>query len=552
MAKQMSGEQGYVLPEGAQRILGRDAMRINIAIGYAVANIVKTTLGPKGMDKMLVSDLGDIVITNDGATILEEMNVDHPAAKLMVEIAKTQDKEVGDGTTTSVVIAGNLLKKAGEMLDNNIHPTTIVKGYELAGKKAEEMLNKLAEKVDINDVETLDKIALVAMGSKGIGTSEEKTKIAKLLVHAVKQVAENKDGKIVIDQDFIKLEKKAGGDVMGTELIEGVLVDKEVVHTGMPKTIKDAKIALLDAALEIEKTEIDAKIEITSPDQMETFLKQEEKMLREMVDKISASGANVVFCQKGIDDLAQHYLAKKGIAAVRRVKKSDMEKLSRATGAAVASSLEDLKKEDLGFAGLVEEKRVGGEAMTFVRQCKDPRSVTILVRGGTDHVVSEVERAIVDARGAVSSALIDGQFVVGGGSVEMELSKELNAYAVEIGGREQLAIQGFAEALESIPRTLAENAGMDAIDTIVTLKNKHKKEDGKHFGVDIWSGKVEELRSKGIYEPAKVKRQSMSSAVETARLILRIDDIISSRGKGGGMPPGMGGMPPGGMGGDME
>src|SRR3989338_920875 len=534
MAKQMSGEQGYVLPEGAQRILGRDAMRINIAIGYAVANIVKTTLGPKGMDKMLVSDLGDIVITNDGATILEEMNVDHPAAKLMVEIAKTQDKEVGDGTTTSVVIAGNLLKKAGEMLDNNIHPTTIVKGYELAGKKAEEMLNKLAEKVDINDVETLDKIALVAMGSKGIGTSEEKTKIAKLLVHAVKQVAENKDGKIVIDQDFIKLEKKAGGDVMGTELIEGVLVDKEVVHTGMPKTIKDAKIALLDAALEIEKTEIDAKIEITSPDQMETFLKQEEKMLREMVDKISASGANVVFCQKGIDDLAQHYLAKKGIAAVRRVKKSDMEKLSRATGAAVASSLEDLKKEDLGFAGLVEEKRVGGEAMTFVRQCKDPRSVTILVRG------------------AVSSALIDGQFVVGGGSVEMELSKELNAYAVEIGGREQLAIQGFAEALESIPRTLAENAGMDAIDTIVTLKNKHKKEDGKHFGVDIWSGKVEELRSKGIYEPAKVKRQAMSSAVETARLILRIDDIISSRGKGGGMPPGMGGMPPGGMGGDME
>ncbi|MBS3067806.1 TCP-1/cpn60 chaperonin family protein [Candidatus Micrarchaeota archaeon] len=552
MGRQVSGEQVYVLPEGAQRVLGRDAMRVNIAIGYAVANIVKTTLGPKGMDKMLVSDLGDIVITNDGATILEEMNVDHPAAKLMVEIAKTQDKEVGDGTTTSVVIAGNLLKKAGEMLDNNIHPTTIVKGYELAGKKAEEMLNKLAEKVDINDVETLDKIALVAMGSKGIGTSEEKTKIAKLLVHAVKQVAENKDGKIVIDQDFIKLEKKAGGDVMGTELIEGVLVDKEVVHTGMPKTIKDAKIALLDAALEIEKTEIDAKIEITSPDQMETFLKQEEKMLREMVDKISASGANVVFCQKGIDDLAQHYLAKKGIAAVRRVKKSDMEKLSRATGAAVASSLEDLKKEDLGFAGLVEEKRVGGEAMTFVRQCKDPRSVTILVRGGTDHVVSEVERAIVDARGAVSSALIDGQFVVGGGSVEMELSKELNAYAVEIGGREQLAIQGFAEALESIPRTLAENAGMDAIDTIVTLKNKHKKEDGKHFGVDIWSGKVEELRSKGIYEPAKVKRQAMSSAVETARLILRIDDIISSRGKGGGMPPGMGGMPPGGMGGDME
>ena len=549
MGRPVSGDQVYVLPEGAQRVLGRDAMRVNIAIGYAVANIVKTTLGPKGMDKMLVSDLGDIVITNDGATILEEMNVDHPAAKLMVEIAKTQDKEVGDGTTTSVVIAGNLLKKAGEMLDNNIHPTTIIKGYELAGKKAEEVLNKIAEKVGPEDADTLKRISIIAMGSKGIGTEDEKKKIADMVVHAVKQVSEKKDGKIVIDQDFIKIEKKAGADVMATELIEGVLVDKEVVHTGMPKTIKDAKIALLDSALEIEKTEIDAKIEITSPDQMETFLKQEEKMLKEMVDKIATSGANVVFCQKGIDDLAQHYLAKKGITAIRRVKKSDMEKLARATGATIASSLEDLKKEDLGFAGLVEEKRVGGEAMTFVRQCKDPRSVTILVRGGTDHVVSEVERAIVDARGAVSSALIDGQFVIGGGSVEMELSKELNAYAIEIGGREQLAILAFAEALESIPRTLAENAGMDAIDTIVTLKNKHKKEDGKHFGVDIWSGKVEELRSKGIYEPAKVKRQAMSSAVETARLILRIDDIISSRGKAGGMPPG--GMP-GGMGGDME
>jgi len=546
MGRPVSGDQVYVLPEGAQRVLGRDAMRVNIAIGYAVANIVKTTLGPKGMDKMLVSDLGDIVITNDGATILEEMNVDHPAAKLMVEIAKTQDKEVGDGTTTSVVIAGNLLKKAGEMLDNNIHPTTIIKGYELAGKKAEEVLNKIAEKVGPEDADTLKRISIIAMGSKGIGTEDEKKKIADMVVHAVKQVSEKKDGKIVIDQDFIKIEKKAGADVMATELIEGVLVDKEVVHTGMPKTIKDAKIALLDSALEIEKTEIDAKIEITSPDQMETFLKQEEKMLKEMVDKIATSGANVVFCQKGIDDLAQHYLAKKGITAIRRVKKSDMEKLARATGATIASSLEDLKKEDLGFAGLVEEKRVGGEAMTFVRQCKDPRSVTILVRGGTDHVVSEVERAIVDARGAVSSALIDGQFVIGGGSVEMELSKELNAYAIEIGGREQLAILAFAEALESIPRTLAENAGMDAIDTIVTLKNKHKKEDGKHFGVDIWSGKVEELRSKGIYEPAKVKRQAMSSAVETARLILRIDDIISSRGKAGGMPPG--GMP--GMGGE--
>jgi len=545
MVKQMSGEQMYVLPEGAQRILGRDAMRVNIAIGYAVANIVKTTLGPKGMDKMLVSDLGDIVITNDGATILEEMNVDHPAAKLMVEIAKTQDKEVGDGTTTSVVIAGNLFKKAGDLLDQNIHPTVIIRGYELAAKKAEETLAKISENVKPSDKEILTKIALVAMGSKGIGTEHEKKKISELIVEAIGLVAEEKNGKIVIDNELIKLEKKAGGEVLDTSLIQGVLVDKEIVHSGMPKSVKDAKIALIDSALEIEKTEVDAKIEITSPDQMESFLKQEEKMLREMVEKIERSGANVIFCQKGIDDVAQHFLAKKGIVAVRRVKKSDMEKLARATGAKVASSLDDLKADDLGFAGLVEERKVAGEAMVFAEKCKHPKSVTILVRGGTDHVVSEVERAVVDARGAVSAALIDGKYVIGGGSVEMELSRELGSYATEIGGREQLAIQAFAESLESIPRTLAENAGMDPIDTLVTLKNKHKKGDGVAFGVDVMAGKVDDLRAKGIFEPARVKKQAISSATETARLVLRIDDIISSRGKSGGMPPG--GMP-GGMG----
>lgn len=550
MGRQVSGEQVYVLPEGAQRVLGRDAMRVNIAIGYAVANIVKTTLGPKGMDKMMVSDLGDIVITNDGATILEEMNVDHPAAKLMVEIAKTQDKEVGDGTTTSVVIAGNLLKKAGDLLDQNVHPTTIIKGYELASRKAEDALKKLSEKVTPKDSDKLDKIAVIAMGSKGIGSDEEKKKIAHIVVSAIGQVANEHNGKIVIDQDLIKIEKKAGGEVMNTELIRGVLVDKEVVHAGMPKRIKDGNIALIDAALEIEKTETDAKIEITSPEQMETFLKQEEKMLKEMVEKIAASGANVIFCQKGIDDLAQHYLAKKKITAIRRVKKSDMEKLSRATGANIASSLEDLKKDDLGKAGSIEEKKVGGEAMVFVQECKDAKSVTIFVRGGTDHVVSEVERAVVDARGAVSSTLSEGTCVVGGGSIEMELSKILHSYAVEIGGREQLAIQAFAESLEAIPRALAENAGMDPIDTLVSLKNKHKKDDGKFHGVDVLNGKVQELEKAGILEPTKVKKQAISSATETARLVLRIDDIISSRGKGGGgMPPGgpggMGGMPPG-------
>lgn len=548
MTKQVSGEQVYVLPEGAQRVLGRDAMRVNIAIGYAVANIVKTTLGPKGMDKMLVSDLGDIVITNDGATILEEMNVDHPAAKLMVEVAKTQDKEVGDGTTTSVVIAGNLLRKAGELLDQNIHPTVVIKGYELASKKAEAALAHIARPVKPEDKEILNKIALVAMGSKGIGSDDEKKKIADIISSAVMQVSETRNERTRVDLDLIKVEKKAGGEVLNTELIRGVLVDKEVVHSGMPKSVKDARLLLLDAALEIEKTETDAKIEITSPDKMEAFLHQEEKMMRDMVEKIAATKANVVFSQKGIDDLVQHFLSKKGIMAVRRVKKSDMEKLSRATGAVIASSLEDLKESDLGHAGQIEERKIGGEAMVFVEKCKDPKSVTIFVRGGTDHVVSEVERAVVDARGAVASALEDGRYVVGGGSVEMALSRELHNYAVQIGGREQLAIQAFAEALEAIPRSLAENAGMDVIDTIVSLRNKHKEEDGRTIGVDVMAGKVSDLSKSGIFEPAKVKKQAITSATETARLILRIDDIISSKGgsRGGGMPPGG----PGGM--DME
>ncbi|MBN1169865.1 TCP-1/cpn60 chaperonin family protein [Candidatus Micrarchaeota archaeon] len=544
MSKQVSGEQMVVLPEGSQRVLGRDAMRINIAIGYAVANIVKTTLGPKGMDKMLVSDLGDIVITNDGATILEEMNVDHPAAKLMVEIAKTQDKEVGDGTTTSVVIAGNLLRKAGELLDQGIHPTVIIKGYELASVKAHKVLAELGESVKPTDKEILRKISLVAMGSKGIGSDEEKKKISEIISDAVMQVSDATNGKYTVDLDLIKIEKKTGGYVMDTELIRGIVIDKEIVHSGMPKNIKEAKILLLDTALEIEKTETDAKIEITSPEKMQAFLEQEEKMMKAMVDKIAATGANVVFAQKGIDDLVQHFLSKRKISAIRRVKKSDMEKLSRATGGTIVSSLEDLKETDLGHSGSVQEKKIGGEAMVFVEGCKDPKSVTIFVRGGTDHVVSEVERAVVDARGAVASALEDGKYVVGGGSVEMEINRELHTYAMEIGGREQLAIQAFADALEAIPKALAENAGMDVIDTIVSLKNKHKKKEGKTIGIDVLAGKIGDLREIGIYEPSRVKSQAISSATETARLVLRIDDIISSKGgsRGGGMPPG--GMPP--------
>jgi thermosome len=530
MVRQVSGQDVYVMPEGSQRVVGRDAMRVNIAIAYAVATILKTTLGPKGMDKMLVSDLGDIVITNDGATILEEMNVDHPAAKLMVEIAKTQDKEVGDGTTTSVVIAGNLLKKAGELLDQNIHPTTIIKGYELASKKAEEILSEVADRVTPEDEETLKKIALISMGSKGIGSEEEKKKIAEIIVKAVKQVAEKNGDVYVIDTELIKIEKKEGGEVKDTTLINGILVDKEVVNAGMPKRIENAKILLIDAPLEIEKTETDAKIQITSPEQMEAFLKQEEKMLREMVEKIKSAGANVVFCQKGIDDLAQHFLAKAGILAVRRVKKSDMEKLARATGGRVVSTLDDVRPEDLGEAGLVEERKIAGEAMVFVEQCKDPKSVTIFVRGGTEHVVSEVERAIKDAIGAVASSLEEGSYVTGGGSCEMEISKRLMEYAKTIGGREQLAIQAFAEALESIPRTLAENAGMDAIDAIVELRAAHENGE-KYAGIDVMNGKVGNMKEIGVVEPTKVKKQAIASATETSRLILRIDDIISSKGK---------------------
>jgi thermosome len=545
MAGKISNEP---MSEGTQRILGRDAMRLNIAIGHAMAQIIKTTLGPKGMDKMLVSDLGDIIITNDGATILEEMNVEHPTAKLMVEIAKTQDKEVGDGTTTSVVIAGNLLKNAGALLDRNIHPTTIIKGYELGEVKANEILDRISEKVTEKDEPILKKIALVSMGSKGIGNDKEKAAIADIVVRAVTQISETRDGGKYVDLDLIKIEKKAGGEVLDTALINGIIVDKEIVHSGMPKRIENAKVALIDAALEIEKTETDAKIEITSPDQMEAFLKQEENMLIRMVDKIKAAGATAVFVQKGIDDVAQHYLAKNGIIAVRRVKKSDMEKLARATGATVVSTIDSLSAKELGLAGEIEEKKVGGEAMVFVQKCKDPKSVSIFVRGGTEHVVSEVERAIKDSLGSVSCALEDGKYVTGGGSVEMEIAKSLREYAASVGGREQLAIEAFAEALESIPIALAENGGMDSIDTIVELKAKHSA-DGRHFGVDVLRGKVDDMHKLGVFEPVKVKRQAISSATETARLILRIDDIISARGKGGA--GGHGGMPPGGMG-DME
>jgi len=535
------GQQYYILPEGATRLLGREAQRANIAVAYAVASIVKSTLGPKGMDKMLVSELGDIVITNDGATILDEMNVEHPVAKLMVEIAKTQDKEVGDGTTSVVVLAGELLKNAGDLIEKGINPNTIIKGYDLAAKKAEDILSKYSTPVSVDDDNTLQKIVLVSGGSKNIGSDSTRKYLAQLVIKAVKQVAEKQGNTVSVNKDYIKVEKKEGGSIEDTQLINGVLIDKEVAHPQMPKSISNAKIALLDVALEIEKTETDARIEITSPDQMESFLKQEEKMLKEMVDKIVQSGANAIFVEKGIDDVAQHYLAKAGILAVRRVKKSDIEKLAKATGAKLVTSLDDLSPSDTGFAGLVEERKVGGEEMVFVEKCKDPKSVTIFVRGGNQQVIDEAERTINDEIGALTAALEAGSCVFGGGAIEASLAKDLRDYSNDVGGREQLAIQAFADALEVIPKTLADSAGMDPIDTIVQLRNKQRAKGGHVYGIDVYRGEIADMNRLGVIEPTKIKEQAIASATEASVQILRIDDMISAKASqpsGGAGPQG--------------
>jgi len=540
---QLTGQPILVLPEGAQRILGRDAQRVNISVARAVANAVRTTLGPKGMDKMLVDELGDIVVTNDGATILDEMSVEHPAGKMMVEVAKTQDKEVGDGTTTAVIVAGELLKNAEDMLDQKIHPSIIVRGYNMAANKSLELLKKHSLDVSADETEKLEQIADIAMTGKG--AERVGKKFGEITVKAVKQVAEERNGKAVVDTEYIKIEKKQGGDMLDSELIEGLVIDKERVHAGMPKLIKDAKIALLDAAMEVKETETNAEIRITSPDQLQGFLEQEEKMLKGMVAQVKESGATVVFCQKGIDDVAQHFLSKEGIVAVRRVKKSDMENLARATDAKIVTNIKDLTSIDLGSAGIVEERKISGDDMIFVEECKDPKSVTILVRGGTEHVIDEAERSLHDAIGVVASAIEDGKVVLGGGYIEIEVSLGLDEYAKSVGGREQLAISAFAKALEVIPRTLAESAGMDSIDTLVELKAKHQKGE-KNYGIDVTRNKLEDMQKLKVIEPTRIKEQAITSASEVAEMVLRIDDIISSSGKGkGGMPPDMGGMPPG-------
>ncbi|MDP3104755.1 MAG: thermosome subunit beta [Candidatus Methanoperedens sp.] len=541
MAGQLGGQPIFILREGSQRTKGREAQNNNIMAAKAVAAAVRTTLGPKGMDKMLVDSLGDIVITNDGATILKEMDIEHPAAKMIVEVAKTQDDEVGDGTTTAAVLAGEFLKNAEELLEQNVHPTVIANGYRLAAAKAKEILKTLAVKVNVDDRDMLLKIAATAITGKG--AEAQRDVFTNLAVDAVLSVVDTENGKRTVDVDDIKVEKKVGGSIEASELIKGMVIDKERVHTNMPKKITNAKILLLNEALEIKKTEVDAEIQIKSPDQLQLFLDQEEQMIHDMVNKVIKSGANVVFVQKGIDDIAQHYLAKAGVYAARRVKKSDMEKLSRATGAKILTSLKEIEATDLGKAGLVEEKKIGDEPMTFVMECHNPKSVSIILHGGTEHVVDEAERALHDALRVVGVAIEDEKLVAGGGSPEIELSLRLREYAATLSGREQLAVTKFAEALEVIPRSLAENAGLDPINMIAEMRSQHEK-GNKTAGLNVFTGKVVDMMKEGVVEPLRVKTQAIDSATEAATMILRIDDVLSSKSSGppGGMPPGMDGM----------
>ena len=532
-----SGQPVLILKEGTTRSRGKEAQRNNIMAARVIGEVLRTTLGPRGMDKMLIDSLGDITITNDGAAILNEIEVEHPAAKMMVEIAKTQDDMVGDGTTTAVVLSSELLKKAEELLDQNIHPTVIVSGYRKAAQKATETVNKIAVPVDIEDRQTLKKVALTSMASKAVGTARDH--LADIAIDSVKQIVEKRGDRLVADIDNVQIIKKTGKSLLESELIKGVIIDKEVVHTGMPKKVENAKIALLDAALEIEKTEISAEIRIRDPEQMKAFLDQETKMLKEMVDKVKAAGANVVFCQKGIDDMAQHFLAKEGILAARRAKQSDMEKLARATGGRIVTDLDDLTQQDLGKAGIVEERKIGDDKMIFVEKCKDPRSVALLIRAGLERMIDEAERAMIDSLSVVSDVVENNKIVAGGGAVEIEIAKELRNYATKVGGREQLAVEAFADAVEIIPKTLAENAGLEPIDIIVDLRASHEKPDGQNKGVNVYTGKIENMLEKGIIEPMVVKEQAVKSAAESAAMILRIDDVIAAtKPKDTPKPPG--------------
>ena len=536
----MGNAPAIILREGTKREKGKDAQFNNITAARAISDAVRSSLGPRGMDKMLVDSVGDVVITNDGVTILKEMDVQHPAAKMLVEVAKTQDAEVGDGTTTSVILAGELLKKATDLIDANVHPTIIASGYRLANDKAQEVLKNVAMKVTIDDTDLLKLIAETAMISKQVNSSKEY--FADMVVEAVRTIVDkDKDGKYNIDLKNLQTVKKAGAKMEESYVVKGLIIDKEPVQANMPKSVEKAKIALIDAPFEVKKTEIDAKIQITDPNQLSQFIAEEEKMLKDMVEKVKASGANVVFCQKGIDDLAQHFFAKEGIYACRRVKKSDMERLGRSTGANIINKIAEIDESDLGYADLVELKKIEDEEMTFVTGVKEPKTVSVLVRGGTNHVADEVERSLVDAWSVVKVAIEDGMTVTGGGSTAMEIAMQLRDYAASVGGREQIAIEAFASAMETIPSTLAENAGLDPIDILIQMRKQHKA-GNVHDGLNPYTGKVEDMLKLNVIEPYRIGKQAINSATDAAVMILRIDDVIAS--KASPMPQvGEGGMP---------
>ncbi|NHJ22659.1 MAG: thermosome subunit [Candidatus Lokiarchaeota archaeon] len=525
---QLSGVPILILKEGSERKQGKDAQKNNIAAAKAVAEAVRTTLGPKGMDKMLVDSLGDVTITNDGATILDTIDVEHPAAKMIVEVAKTQDDKVGDGTTTSVIISGELLNLAQELMEQAVHPSIIFRGYKKALVKSKEILRELATKIEIDDTDTLLKVAETSMNSKLI--AGVKNHFANITVSAVSQIKEQRGEKTVIDLDQIQVIKKEGKSLLDTNLINGIIVDKEIVHPMMPKSIKDAKIALITSSLEVEKTEFDAEIRIQTPDQINKFIEEEANMLKSRVSKLKDIGTNVVFCQKGVDDKAQNYLAQEGIITIRRVKRSDMEKLARATHAKLVNNIFEITETDLGKAGKVEEKKIGDDNMILVSECADPKAVSILIRAGIEHVVDEAERMFNDALSVVKAAIEIPYILPGGGASEIELAKRLRAYASSIGGREQLAIEIFANALEIIPKTLVENAGYNPVDLLVELRSKHEVDNGQSFGINIESGKPDDMTKLGILEPLMVLSQAIQSATEVASMILKIDDVIAASG----------------------
>jgi thermosome len=541
----MLGQQPIIiLREGTKQEKGRGAQLNNIMAARAISDAVKSTLGPKGMDKMLVDSMGDVVITNDGATILKEIDVEHPAAKMIVEVAKSQDEECGDGTTTAVVLTGELLKYASELLEQKVHPTVINRGFKLASEKALEVLNHNALVIKKNDTPTLRKIAMTSMSSKG-GAGPSKELLADIVVDANSRVAEEINGKTYVDMDNIQIQKQQGGSIEDCEIVKGIILDKERVHEGMPKQVKNAKIALINVALEIKKTEVDAKIQIRDPTQLQAFLDEEESMLKKMVDKVKNSGANVIICQKGIDDVAQYLFAKYNMYVLNRAKDSDMKKLAKATGGKIVANLDDLTSNDLGYAGLVEERKFGEDKLTFVMDCKNPKAVSILLRGGTAHIVDELERGLHDALFVVKVALEDGKMTVGGGASAIEIAMTLRDYASSVGGREQMAIEAFAHALEIVPKTLSENAGLDPINMMIEMRRLHKK-GNKYAGINVFNGKVEDMFENDVIEPLRLGSHEIQTATEAATMILRIDDVISS--KSNKSMPGQ----PGGPGGDFD